>query len=72
MLVGMAKPLAQYLCFTLGVLFTGLFLMWVFGDRLDFAFDSFWTGLAGFLILPWTSVCYAVAYAPIAGVSGIG
>lgn len=49
-----------------------LFLMWVFGDRLDVAFDSFWTGLAGFLILPWTSVCYALAYAPIGGVRGIG
>ncbi len=49
-----------------------LFLMWVFGDRLDIAFDSFWTGLAGFLILPWTSVCYALAYAPIGEVSGIG
>ncbi len=33
-----------------------LFLMWIFGDRLDFAFDSFWAGLAGFVFLPWTSV----------------
>jgi hypothetical protein len=49
-----------------------LFLMWVFGDRLDFAFDSFWTGFAGFLLLPWTTFCYALAYAPIAGVEGIG
>jgi hypothetical protein len=49
-----------------------LFLMWVFGDRLELAFDSFWTGLAGFLILPWTSVCYALAYAPSDEVSGVG
>lgn len=49
-----------------------LFLMWVFGDRLDLAFDSFWTGFAGFLLLPWTTFCYALAYAPVAEVSGIG
>jgi len=49
-----------------------LFLMWVFGDRLDLAFDSFWTGLAGFIFLPWTSVCYALAYAPVSEVSGVG
>ena len=49
-----------------------LFLMWVFGNRLDFAFDSFWAGLAGFVFLPWTSVCWALAYAPIAGVRGLG
>jgi hypothetical protein len=49
-----------------------LFLMWIFGNRLDFAFDSFWAGFAGFLILPWTTMFYALAYAPIAGVGGIG
>jgi len=49
-----------------------LFLMWLFGDRLDIAFDSFWTGFAGFLFLPWTTFAYALAYAPRAEVSGIG
>ena len=49
-----------------------LFLMWVFGDRLDIAFGSFWTGLAGFLVLPWSTLCWALAYAPVAEVSGIG
>lgn len=49
-----------------------LFLMWVFGDRLTIAFDSFWAGLAGFVVLPWTSLCYAIAYAPVGGVGGIG
>jgi len=49
-----------------------LFLMWLFGERLDLAFDSFWTGFAGFLLLPWTTLAYALAYAPIGEVSGIG
>jgi hypothetical protein len=49
-----------------------LFLMWIFGDRLEVAFDSFWTGLAGFLFLPWTSLAFALAYAPTDEVSGIG
>jgi len=49
-----------------------LFLIWLFGDRLDIAFDSFWTGFAGFLFLPWTTLAFAFAYAPQAEVSGIG
>ena len=49
-----------------------LFLMWLFSDRLDIAFDSFWMGAAGFVIVPWTTLCYALAYAPIAGVEGLG
>jgi hypothetical protein len=49
-----------------------LFFLWIFSDRLSLAFDSFWTGLAGFLVLPWTSLAYAFAYAPQAEVSGIG
>ena len=49
-----------------------LFLLWLFGDRLSFAFESFWMGFLGFLILPWTTLCYALAYAPVAGVRGLG
>jgi hypothetical protein len=49
-----------------------LFLMWLLGDRLTLAFDSFWMGLAGFLILPWTTLFYALAYAPVGEVSGVG
>lgn len=49
-----------------------IFLIWLFGDRLSFAFDSFWMGFLGFLILPWTTLFYALAYAPIAGVHGLG
>ena|SRR5829696_6434547 len=49
-----------------------LFLMWLFSDRLDVAFESFLLGFAGFVIVPWTTLFYALAYAPVAGVEGIG
>ena len=49
-----------------------LFLLWLFGDRLSFVFESWWMGFFGFLILPWTTLFYALAYAPIGGVQGIG
>lgn len=49
-----------------------IFLVWIFGDRLSLAFDSFWLGFLGFLVLPWTTLFYALAYAPVGEVSGIG
>lgn len=53
-----------------------LFLLWLFGDhqtgKLSLAFDSFWMGFLGFLVLPWTTLFYALAYAPVAGVHGLG
>jgi hypothetical protein len=49
-----------------------LFLLWIFTDRLTLAFDSFILGFLGFLLLPYTTVFYALAYAPIGGVSGFG
>lgn len=49
-----------------------LFLMWVFTDRLDRAFDSFVVGFLGFLLLPYTTVLYALAYSPQDGVTGFG
>lgn len=49
-----------------------LFFMWLFTDRLSIAFDSFLMGLLGFLLLPYTTVFYALAYAPVGGVSGLG
>jgi hypothetical protein len=47
-------------------------LLWIFTDRLTLAFDSGLVGVAGFLLLPYTSVMYALAYAPLRGVTGIG
>jgi hypothetical protein len=49
-----------------------IFLIWLFSDRMSIAFNSFWIGLAGFLFLPWTTLAWAVAYAPIRGVTGFG
>jgi hypothetical protein len=47
-------------------------LLWIFTDRLTIAFDSGWAGIAGFLFLPYTTAMYALAYAPLRGVTGIG
>jgi hypothetical protein len=49
-----------------------LFLLWLFSDRLTFAFQSFWIGLIGFFFLPWTALAWAVAYQPILGIQGFG
>lgn len=49
-----------------------LFLMWLFTDRLEIAFDSFIVGFLGFLLLPYTTVFYALAYSPLDGVTGFG
>ncbi|MEX0767883.1 MAG: hypothetical protein WD029_05380 [Microthrixaceae bacterium] len=49
-----------------------LFFMQVFSDRLSIAFNSFLIGFAGFVFLPYTTVLYAICYAPDQGVSGIG
>lgn len=49
-----------------------LFVLWLVTDRLSIAFDSLWPGLAGFVLLPYTTVMYVLAYAPGPGVTGIG
>jgi hypothetical protein len=50
-----------------------IFLLWLFDNsRMDAAFDSFWIPLIGFLVLPWTTLAWAVAYAPVRGVTGFG
>jgi hypothetical protein len=49
-----------------------IFLIWLFGDRMDYAFNSFWIGFIGFLFLPWTTLAWTIAYAPILGVTGFG
>jgi hypothetical protein len=50
-----------------------IFLLWLFDNsRMDVAFDSFWIPLLGFFFLPWTTLAWAVAYAPVRGVTGFG
>jgi hypothetical protein len=47
-------------------------LLYIFTERLTVAFNSGWIGILGFLFLPYTTAFYALAYAPIHGVTGIG
>jgi hypothetical protein len=49
-----------------------IFFVWLFGDRMSIAFDSFWIAFAGFLVVPWTTLAWAVAYQPVKGVTGFG
>jgi predicted membrane protein len=49
-----------------------IFAVWLFTDRMSVAFDHFWMGLAGFILLPWTTLAWAVVYAPVRGVTGFG
>jgi hypothetical protein len=49
-----------------------VFFLWLFTDRMSIAFDSFWWGFLGFIFLPWTTLAWTVAYAPINGVTGFG
>lgn len=49
-----------------------IFALWLFSDRLSVAFESFWICLLGFFLLPWTTLAWAVVYAPARGVTGFG
>jgi hypothetical protein len=49
-----------------------LVLLWVFTDRLEVAFSSWILGAVGFLVLPYTTVFFALAYHPVLGVTGFG
>ncbi len=49
-----------------------IFLLWIFTDRLTIAFRSGWEGLLGFLLLPYTTLFYALVYAPGKGVDTFG
>jgi hypothetical protein len=49
-----------------------IFLLWIFSDRLTIAFHSGWEGFLGFLFLPYTTLFYALVYAPGRGVDSFG
>jgi hypothetical protein len=38
--------------------------IWIFGDRVELAFDSWWLPLLGLLFLPWTTLAYLIAWQP--------
>ena len=47
-----------------------LLMIWIFGERVDLAFDSWFWPLLGLLFLPWTTLAYVLAWSPVGGVSG--
>ena len=49
-----------------------LLFVWIFGDRVELAFDSWVWPLLGLLFLPWTTLAYVFAWGAVEGVSGWG
>lgn len=50
-----------------------LLLVWIFGDKVQLAFHNGWVApLLGLLLLPWTTLAYVLAYAPVHGVTTYG
>ena len=56
-----------------------ILVIWLFTDRMAHAFQSFWIAAIGFLLLPWTTLAWAVVWAgphipgqPTSGVQGFG
>ena len=41
-----------------------LLAIWLFGDRVDFAFDSWIWPLLGLFLLPWTTLMYVLVWGP--------
>ena len=44
--------------------------VWLFGNRVDLAFDSWLWPFLGLLFAPWTTVMYLLMWSPGGGVSG--
>jgi len=47
-----------------------LVLLWLFGNLLDRAFDSWLVPFLGFFLLPWTTLAYAAMWSSADRVSG--
>jgi hypothetical protein len=47
-----------------------LVLWWIFGDKVDVAFDSWLWPLLGLIFLPWTTLAYLLVWSPVGGVEG--
>lgn len=56
------------LAFGLGPRFA-LAAWWIFGDKVDAAFDTWLWPALGLLFLPWTTIFYVIAWSPIGGVN---
>jgi hypothetical protein len=42
---------------------------WIFGDKVDVAFDTWVWPALGLLLFPWTTIFYVIAWSPVGGVS---
>ncbi|GAA2308456.1 hypothetical protein OKJ48_43265 [Streptomyces kunmingensis] len=49
-----------------------LVLTWLFTTLVDRAFTGVLLPLLGLILLPWTTLGFVFAYAPVAGVHGVG
>ena len=49
-----------------------LLAWWLFGDKVDLAFDTWLWPLLGLIFLPWTTLAYVLAWGPVNAVSGAG
>jgi hypothetical protein len=61
-------------CFALIIMGLGpriaVAVWWIFGDRVDRAFDSWVLPLLGLIFLPWTTLAYLIVWSPVGGASG--
>jgi len=47
-----------------------LAIWWIFGDKVDVAFDTWIWPLLGLIFLPWTTLFYVIVWSAVGGVSG--
>ena len=47
-----------------------LIFWWIFGDRVELAFDSWFWPLLGLILLPWTTLAYLLVWSVVGGVEG--
>lgn len=47
-----------------------LVFVWIFGDRVELAFDSWAWPLLGLFFAPWTTLAYVFMWSPGTGVEG--
>ena len=47
-----------------------LLAWWIFGDKVELAFDTWVWPLLGLIFLPWTTLGYLLVWSPIVGVDG--
>ncbi len=47
-----------------------IFLVWLFSDRMAVAFNGFFEAFLGFLLLPFTTLFFALVYSPALGLDG--